>query len=113
MNLSTKKKKIRFPNTSVCLLLLLRLGDIKNATWVKAKQSVTTAIEILDNKHSQLEPVFNPEDSTEISISHHHRHRRLLLLRLASIRFPLPLLLISDILLYHLGHAIPSIFIWI
>ena len=43
-------------------------SEIKNATWTKLQKSVVTAKDILVNKHSQLEPVFNPEDSTELSI---------------------------------------------
>ncbi|KAG7346438.1 peptidyl-prolyl cis-trans isomerase [Nitzschia inconspicua] len=36
--------------------------------WTKAEQSIDTAIKVLDNKRSQLEPVFNPDDSTEVAI---------------------------------------------
>ena len=35
---------------------------------MKAQKSVETALMVLINKRSQLEPVFNPEDSTELSI---------------------------------------------
>lgn len=40
----------------------------KNSTWTKAHKSIDTALSVLTNKRAQLEPVFNPEDSTEIAI---------------------------------------------
>jgi peptidylprolyl isomerase len=40
----------------------------KNSTWEKAHKCINTALIILRNKRSQLEPVFNPEDSTEVAI---------------------------------------------
>ena len=40
----------------------------KNSTWERASRSINTALSILRNKRSQLEPVFNPEDSTEVAI---------------------------------------------
>ncbi len=40
----------------------------KNSTWTKAQKSIQTAISVLTNKRAQLEPVFNPEDSTEVAI---------------------------------------------
>jgi peptidylprolyl isomerase len=39
-----------------------------DTTWTKAQKSIQTASHILTNKRAQLEPVFNPEDSTEVSI---------------------------------------------
>eukprot|EP00536_Pseudo-nitzschia_multiseries_P007156 jgi/Psemu1/319060/estExt_fgenesh1_pm.C_1650001 len=36
--------------------------------WAKAETSIDTAISILNNKRNQLEPVFNPDDSTEVAI---------------------------------------------
>mmetsp|Transcript_53860 Transcript_53860/g.151369 ORF Transcript_53860/g.151369 Transcript_53860/m.151369 type:complete len:534 (+) Transcript_53860:105-1706(+) len=40
----------------------------KNSTWNRAQKSIQTALSVLNNKRAQLEPVFNPEDSTEVSI---------------------------------------------
>lgn len=37
-------------------------------TWLKAERSVATAISLIDNKRPQLEPIFNPDDSTELAI---------------------------------------------
>ena len=36
--------------------------------WAKAEPSIDTAISILANKRIQLEPIFNPDDSTEVAI---------------------------------------------
>jgi len=40
----------------------------KTSTWEKAYRSINTALSILRNKRAQLEPVFNPEDTTEVAI---------------------------------------------
>jgi peptidylprolyl isomerase len=40
----------------------------RNSTWTDAHRSIETAILVLSNKRAQLEPVFNPEDSTEVAI---------------------------------------------
>jgi peptidylprolyl isomerase len=42
--------------------------DTKDSTWKKAQQAIVTALTVLNNKRPQLEPVFNPEDSTALSI---------------------------------------------
>lgn len=39
-----------------------------NKAWAKAESSIDTALRILVNKRNQLEPVFNPDDSTEVAI---------------------------------------------
>lgn len=54
-------------------LSVLRYRESSNqdgvlGAWAKAQQSIDTAIKVLDNKRSQLEPVFNPDDSTEVAI---------------------------------------------
>jgi peptidylprolyl isomerase len=36
--------------------------------WTRAEQAIDTALKVIDNKRSQLEPVFNPDDSTEVAI---------------------------------------------
>lgn len=36
--------------------------------WARAESSINTAASILANKRNQLEPVFNPDDSTEVAI---------------------------------------------
>lgn len=36
--------------------------------WAKAQISIDTAVSILNSKRVQLEPVFNPDDSTEVAI---------------------------------------------
>jgi len=46
--------------------------------WAKAETSIDTAISILNNKRNQLEPVFNPDDSTEVAISKAERGEVLL-----------------------------------
>lgn len=43
-------------------------GTGADGTWRRAERSVDTALSLLANKRGQLEPVFNPEDSTELAI---------------------------------------------
>lgn len=53
-------------------LSVLRYRDSNQESVVgartKAEQSIDTALKVLDNKRNQLEPVFNPDDSTEVAI---------------------------------------------
>jgi peptidylprolyl isomerase len=50
------------------LLLLEIAGDEDPKEWTKAHNSIQTSLVMLDKKRPQLEPVFNPEDSTELAI---------------------------------------------
>ncbi|VEU41069.1 unnamed protein product [Pseudo-nitzschia multistriata] len=42
--------------------------DNIDKAWARAESSIDTAMSILANKRNQLEPVFNPDDSTEVAI---------------------------------------------
>ncbi len=46
--------------------------------WARADSSVDTALTILTNKRNQLEPVFNPDDSTEVAKLKRDRGEKLL-----------------------------------
>ena len=46
--------------------------------WARADSSVDTALTILTNKRNQLEPVFNPDDSTEVAKLKKDRGEKLL-----------------------------------
>jgi peptidylprolyl isomerase len=50
------------------LLLLEITGGKDQKAWTKAHNSIQMALVMLDKKRPQLEPVFNPEDSTEFAI---------------------------------------------
>lgn len=92
---------IPIPYTLSSELCLLRLLPVKNAlfrqlesrleglstlqnptrepgAWGKARNSTLTAISNLDNKRSQLEPVFNPDDSALLQINKGQRSEQLI-----------------------------------
>jgi peptidylprolyl isomerase len=50
------------------LLLIEIAGGEDPKAWAKAHNSIEMALVMLDRKRPQLEPVFNPEDSTELAI---------------------------------------------
>jgi hypothetical protein len=59
------------------------LSTLQNPTrepgaWGKARNSTLTAISNLDNKRSQLEPVFNPDDSALLQINKGQRSEQLI-----------------------------------
>jgi peptidylprolyl isomerase len=70
--LPVKNPVFRTLEQNVGNLSVLRYRDQNQESvlgaWTKAEQSIDTAIKVLDNKRSQLEPVFNPDDSTEVAI---------------------------------------------
>lgn len=49
-------------------MLLEIAGGEDPKAWIKAHDSIQMALVMLDKKRPQLEPVFNPEDSTELAI---------------------------------------------
>jgi len=84
-------------SSEVCLLRLLpvknpvfrALGDNiervsavrkaqNNETWTKANNAANYALELLDSKRAQLEPVFNYEDSAEVQILKGERGEQLI-----------------------------------
>jgi peptidylprolyl isomerase len=70
--LPVKNPVFRTLEQNVGNLSVLRYRDQNEESvvgaWTKAEQSIDTAIKVLDNKRNQLEPVFNPDDSTEVAI---------------------------------------------
>jgi peptidylprolyl isomerase len=71
--LPVKNPVFRTLETNIENLSILRYRDQNTqdsilGAWQKVEQSIDTAMKVLDNKRSQLEPVFNPDDSTEVAI---------------------------------------------
>lgn len=62
--------------SAITTIAAITASDTK--TWSKAERAVATAISLIDNKRQQFEPIFNPEDSTELSIQKAERGEILL-----------------------------------
>jgi hypothetical protein len=65
--LPIKNAVFRTIQTELLALSVLRQAYIDKA-WAKAESSIDTSLSILISKRSKLEPVFNPDDSTEVAI---------------------------------------------
>lgn len=63
---------------SIISLSSLETMSMSPDAWQRAKSTMEAAIEELDNKRGKLAPVFNPEDSTLLSISKGERGERLI-----------------------------------
>ena len=65
--LPIKNAVFRTIQTELLALSVLRQENIDKA-WAKADSSIDTSLSILISKRSKLEPIFNPDDSTEVAI---------------------------------------------
>lgn len=65
--LPVKNAVFRTIQTELLAMSVLRQENIDKA-WAKAESSIDTSLSILISKRSKLEPVFNPDDSTEVAI---------------------------------------------
>ena len=71
--LPLRNQVFRAIEQNVEALSVLRYRESTNqenivGAWTKAEQAINTTITILNNRRSKLEPVFNPDDSTEVAI---------------------------------------------
>jgi peptidylprolyl isomerase len=76
--LPVKSPLIRSLETNLVDLSTLATIPTVTDVWKKASKTMEAAVQDLDNKRSQLAPVFNPEDSTQLAISKGERGEQLI-----------------------------------
>jgi hypothetical protein len=76
--LPVKSPLIRSLEANLVDLSTLAAIPTMTDTWRKASKTMEAAVQELDNKRSQLVPVFNPEDSTLLAISKGERGEQLI-----------------------------------